>query len=338
MIYKTGQIYLLTNKTNGKKYVGQSVRGAARIREHLFAAEAGVEYPLYRAIRKYGWDDFEVSFIWEGPAEELDDQERKFIKEYDSLSPQGYNLTTGGNSGKEVSEESRKRMSDFRIARWGDPEYRDYMLMLLAAPKYKEAQSVASTERWKDEEYRAATTLAIQEAVRTPEHREKMTEIGKEFWGRPGYREKVLKSRENSAKNSDRIKNHSETMKKKWEDRDFREKTLQVLRASTDTPEMRALRAENTKELWLTPEHREKAVRGMKITASDPNEKERKSEASKKIWENPERRNKHTETMKKMWDNPEYRAIMAEAQRKRWEKQRMQNGNSIREISTCSIG
>jgi group I intron endonuclease len=60
-------IYKITNKINGKCYIGQSVDIAKRWREHSVWAfnpkRPEYEYPLYRAIRKYGIESFAFEII-----------------------------------------------------------------------------------------------------------------------------------------------------------------------------------------------------------------------------------------------------------------------------------
>ena len=52
--------------------------------------------------------------------EEADELETYYIKEYNTLSPYGYNLESGGNKNKILSEETKKKMS---ISRMGHPSY-----------------------------------------------------------------------------------------------------------------------------------------------------------------------------------------------------------------------
>jgi group I intron endonuclease len=128
------EVYKVTNKVNNKVYIGITNKGAgARFKQHLFDAEHGSQYRFHRAIRKYGKENFEVSIIaFCNNADELKENEIKFISEYESMNPdKGYNMTEGGdgtfgrvctletrlkiseaNKGKEVSEETRKLLSE----------------------------------------------------------------------------------------------------------------------------------------------------------------------------------------------------------------------------------
>lgn len=105
----TGYIYIHTNKINGKKYVGQTIQKRPEDRWH-----GGANYchsrKFYNAIKKYGWDNFDHEVIPAFP-EELDFLEIEFIKKYDTIN-NGYNLCSGGNKNKIVSEETRKKLSE----------------------------------------------------------------------------------------------------------------------------------------------------------------------------------------------------------------------------------
>lgn len=91
-------IYKITNKINGKVYIGQSVDIDKRKREHFnnYKREENKHYILYKAINKYGINNFKFEVICECLIEELDDLEIKYIKLYDSYKANGYNMTLGG--------------------------------------------------------------------------------------------------------------------------------------------------------------------------------------------------------------------------------------------------
>ena len=92
-------IYKITNLANGKCYVGQSINIIRRWNEHKRVAfdssNKNYEYPLYRAIREYGINNFEFSVLEECTPEELDDKEVHYISLYNSYD-NGYNQNLGG--------------------------------------------------------------------------------------------------------------------------------------------------------------------------------------------------------------------------------------------------
>lgn len=92
-------IYKIENKVNEKCYIGQSIDIKRRWKDHRVAAYGCSEeynYPLYRAIRKYGLENFEFSILEKCLQKELDVKEIFWIKEYNSILPNGYNQSLGG--------------------------------------------------------------------------------------------------------------------------------------------------------------------------------------------------------------------------------------------------
>ena len=89
-------IYLITNLINGKQYIGQSVGIQHRWVQHKNSKE---NYPISKAIRKYGRDNFKFEIIENCSPEELDEKEIYYIKVYNTIIPNGYNVTYGGGQG-----------------------------------------------------------------------------------------------------------------------------------------------------------------------------------------------------------------------------------------------
>ena len=87
-------IYLITNKVNGKKYVGQSIDIERRWKSHIIASKKS-ELHIHRAIRKYGIDNFDFSILEECSVDKLDEREIYWISELDTYN-NGYNMTIGG--------------------------------------------------------------------------------------------------------------------------------------------------------------------------------------------------------------------------------------------------
>lgn len=104
-----GVIYCITNLINNKMYIGQTVRTwQERWNEHLAAGrDINNNLPLYRAMRKYGQENFSISIIENCPDNELNEKEKYWIKEkqtWIAIHPnKGYNLTDGGGNGTKYS-------------------------------------------------------------------------------------------------------------------------------------------------------------------------------------------------------------------------------------------
>jgi group I intron endonuclease len=93
-------IYKITNLINGKLYIGQTSKTLElRFRQHQVAAfTLNLKYPLYRAMRKYGIENFKIELVEEVAPEQVNELERFYIKQYESFAPlgKGYNATRGG--------------------------------------------------------------------------------------------------------------------------------------------------------------------------------------------------------------------------------------------------
>lgn len=93
-------IYKITNKINNKIYIGCAVNYDFRIKQHKTGKFKGATI-LFKAIQKYGVDNFEFEIIkYCSSKEEMYLDEVFFIKELNSLNPYGYNLHFGGKGGK----------------------------------------------------------------------------------------------------------------------------------------------------------------------------------------------------------------------------------------------
>lgn len=105
-------IYLITNKLNGKKYVGQTRQPVkARWQYHCNPAKKCFGSAVRLAIIKYGKANFTFEVLEEvGSIEETNYLEAYYIRHYQTLAPNGYNLTTGGEA-HTVSDETRKKLS-----------------------------------------------------------------------------------------------------------------------------------------------------------------------------------------------------------------------------------
>lgn len=96
-------IYKITNLVNGKSYIGQSINIQKRFNAHKSIAfnknDPKYSYPLYRAIRKYGIENFSFEVLELCDSLELNDKEIYYIAKYKAHGKNGYNLDDGGYDG-----------------------------------------------------------------------------------------------------------------------------------------------------------------------------------------------------------------------------------------------
>ncbi len=117
---KTGEIYLVTNTVNDKKYVGQCVSYLTngnkhgykgRWLSHLSTCRRKYKYVslLYNAMRLHGPEKFKSTLIDVVDLSLLNDTETAYIKQYDTYGPNGYNLTPGGSADYSLFEKRKVR-------------------------------------------------------------------------------------------------------------------------------------------------------------------------------------------------------------------------------------
>lgn len=90
-------VYCIINKINGHRYIGASKHIEERITEH-WRSSSDDDRVIYRAIRKYGRDNFIITILEETTLENMYKQEIYWINYYDSFY-NGYNMNEGGVGG-----------------------------------------------------------------------------------------------------------------------------------------------------------------------------------------------------------------------------------------------
>ena len=120
---------------NGKVYIGVT----KQIPTERWQRGLGyrTQQRFYRAIQKYGWGNFVHEVLFDGlTQEEAERIEIDLIRKYQSNDKNyGYNIESGGNFNKEISEETRQKLREINLSdesltrvreinrkRWADPE------------------------------------------------------------------------------------------------------------------------------------------------------------------------------------------------------------------------
>lgn len=105
-----GVVYLLIDGTNDREYVGKTVRSVKR----RFKQHAKADTYIGKAIRAHGAENFVIVTLKEcANKEDLDYWEKYFIKSRNTMAPNGYNFTEGGEGtvGCHPSDKTRAKMS-----------------------------------------------------------------------------------------------------------------------------------------------------------------------------------------------------------------------------------
>jgi group I intron endonuclease len=160
-----GRVYLVTNKLNGKHYVGQTVTPHSR---------HGHGHAIKDAYKKYGFKMFTYEALTDGDLtdKQLDCFEKFWVEVFDSVAPNGYNLERGGkrgkyvyhspNKGKKASEDTKKKMSASQKLHWDSlPVHPNTGKKASLETRIK--MSASRTGRIQAPEERAARSVAIKQ-------------------------------------------------------------------------------------------------------------------------------------------------------------------------------
>lgn len=154
-------IYCITNKVNGRQYVGQTIQKLdVRIGQH---ARKNKTY-IGKAFQKYGRDNFDVKVIDSALSiDDLNDKEKYWIKKLNTKKPNGYNLCDGGDNtfGYRHTLESRLKMSSTKKLLGNMVKEKNHFYKKKHTAETRAAMSAA----WTDERKRK---LAEDSKIRNP--------------------------------------------------------------------------------------------------------------------------------------------------------------------------
>lgn len=182
MAEKLCGIYKIVNTITGKIYIGLSKDIYSRWERHKAELRRGSHYNghLQNAFNKYGLDSFEFDIVEFCTHEELPEKEKFYILEYNTLSPNGYNLTEGGDCPVRLPESIEKQSENQRITN--------------AKPEVKEKRSRSGKKAWQDPVHRQAKLEGQKrywESDKSSERRTKDHIRMKNLWADDEHRKKL---------------------------------------------------------------------------------------------------------------------------------------------------
>jgi hypothetical protein len=132
-------IYIIKNKINDKVYIGQANTHrlnrkkyrffgyTGRFNDHISEAMVNTKkkqcWYLNNSIRKNGAENFYVELIETCDLEKADEMEKYYIKHFNSLYPNGYNLTKGGKDFTDLKIDKDLELNPVREKRGRDFGY-----------------------------------------------------------------------------------------------------------------------------------------------------------------------------------------------------------------------
>lgn len=107
-------VYKITNNINNMAYIGSSIRVAKRWQQHKNNSQnpnnSNYDYPLYKAFREFGIDNFNFEIIADDFENiyDMEEYEQQMIDYYHTLKPNGYNQTRATHSNNILAENCQK--------------------------------------------------------------------------------------------------------------------------------------------------------------------------------------------------------------------------------------
>lgn len=175
-------LYKITNKINGKIYIGQTVQPQKRWSQHKRHSRKPNQI-VHHAINKYGAENFKFEVIamcksWD----DANDIETELVSQYQSLVPEGYNVALGGINAPK-SEEWKAAWKKWQQSLSEEEWAKINKKRSEATYNQIEKNGHPCFGQKRTEEQRAKMSAAQQakdfEAIYTPEVREKMSESHK---------------------------------------------------------------------------------------------------------------------------------------------------------------
>ena len=227
-----GALYMLTFP-NGKSYIGITTWSVPeRFAEHCARARrAKGGYAVHSALRKHGSENVEVkTLVVANDRDFLGSLEINAIKAFGTLSPNGYNLTEGGEGRFDLSDESKRKRSQALKARKASDETRS---KISAATKRQMADPLVRAHLSKLAKLRKVsdeTRKKISEASRlhhsSAEVRKRISDGTRKAHARPEVKRKVAANAARRWSSEEAKNHHAALIKAKWDDPEWRARTL----------------------------------------------------------------------------------------------------------------
>ena len=278
-----GAIYKLSFP-NGLSYIGQTRKSVSK-RWHLHRVKSNKSWAVANAIRKYGWENVEKTVVETVSDEDLNGSEVEYIALFNTLRPNGYNLTPGGDFNPMDSEECRIRHRE---------AVRD--------TEHRERQGKHSREWHADPEKHSMWRSKSTDAQRRPDVRLKHAAITKKNWKDPSVHKRRTDGLAKAFANPLTSKKRKDAATAALRRADVRAKMSSAQRAIADAPGESQRRSTQAKTTWSsrTPQQRQqhkintkaalnteatkKKHRDACIQAKNRLTKEQRSAALKKAW------------------------------------------------------
>ncbi len=159
-------IYKITNKINGKFYIGKTRDINKRWIEHL--SKVGKKrHPLYDSILHYGKENFIIEIVDEAEPHLINELEKEWIRKTNAIEL-GYNFTEGGTGGDTFSNLSEDKKEERRL--------KNSKASKISNAKNIELHRQNSKKLWEDENYRNKVITSLKNRINDPVYKLKFSQ------------------------------------------------------------------------------------------------------------------------------------------------------------------
>jgi group I intron endonuclease len=219
-------IYKITHKDSGKSYVGLSIDIVSRWKQHRSFAKHNGRSAICNAIRKYGVESFSFEVLEECLPDDLEQKERFWIEKLNTVCD-GYNLTFGGESNKEVSFETRAKMSASQSGKKQSEETKQKRISKIKGLKRTAEQNAQKSKLMKGRGAGRKLPDWVVEKIgkpflgrkHSPESIEKMSQAKKGVVFTEEHKNRLSESHKGYKFSEERKLKHSVALKAYWEKR-----------------------------------------------------------------------------------------------------------------------
>lgn len=189
-------IYVISNIKNNSLYIGVTNDPERRMKEHMsLHSKKHLVSKVKSAVKKYGPENFTMTVIYcTRSKDHVYEMEKFLISEYNTLTPNGYNIHPGGYGGSKkgsMSEDGRRRLREANLNRPVTEEFRQKVSERVRGegnPMYGKTHTEEVKQRLSDfftgrknpftEEHKENLARANRERVFTEEEIERCRQLG----------------------------------------------------------------------------------------------------------------------------------------------------------------
>lgn len=195
------KIYKFESKINGKCYIGitkQLIKN--RLKLHYHDVTSGRGSLVHAAFNKHGLESFWFNVI--GEAESLEEAYKKemlAIRIFNSKSPNGYNLTVGGDGGSNPSQQTRHKMRLAQLGKKQSEETKEKRRIsrLGYKPSQESIQKSANARRGvkRSSDFVEECRIRAKAQFASEDAKNKVRDAMIAKWKNPEYRAKMMAAR-----------------------------------------------------------------------------------------------------------------------------------------------